>query len=106
MALAPCEPVLSPTQVAVARDLDLLQTSDPNEMLAAEFFCVLLDGRTWTSGHASNRFARQLENALQQKMNLLLCHEEPGADSEARHAVPFSTFLVCELGATDRKSVV
>jgi hypothetical protein len=29
-------------------------------------------------------------------MSLLLCHEEPGHETETRHAVPFNTFFVCD----------
>ena len=80
-------------------------TSDPEQLDACEFFLVVLSGLTWTRGAASTAFAEQLEVALANNMQLLLCHEEPGLEDDARYAVPFNSYFVCNEGATPRKLV-
>ena len=50
-------------------------------------------------------FAAEVEAAMQLKIHLLLCHEEPGPDADARHACPFERFFICEEGDTPRRLV-
>jgi hypothetical protein len=93
------------TEVERSCDLEISRTSEPQRMFECEFFCVLLDKRTWTNGARSERFGLQLERALERRMHVLLCHEEPGYESEARHAVEFNTFFLCDKGETPRRLV-
>jgi len=85
--------------------ITIVKTSDPMEMLQCEFLCMLLDARTWTSGEQTERFANEVHISLRANQNFLLCHEEPGHDGAARHAVPFDAFFVNDRGATPRKLV-
>ena len=38
-------------------------------------------------------------------MQMMLCHEQPGAHDRERYATGFDTFFVCEQGATPRRLV-
>jgi len=92
-------------EVAAVRNINVRVTTNYKQMATAEYFVVYLTSKTWTSGRESAIFGIEVEAAIHLKMHLLLCHEELGHDSEARHACPFERFFVCESGETPRRLV-
>jgi hypothetical protein len=90
-------------EVAEKMKLKIKTTTDINDLPACGHMLVYLTGDTWTGGARSDDFAKEVKEAMDGKVQLLLAHEMPGMPGdgqEARRGVEFSTFFACPNGAT------
>ena len=86
-------------EVCAKQGISIEVTERVENLLSCERMLVYLTRKTWTSGQ-STAFAREVERAILADVRLLLCHEMPGVDGEARHAVDFGAFFACDEGTT------
>ena len=76
-------------EVATELKLEVLLTSDPDQMCDCDCMLLHLTSLTWTQGQTSLAFADEIEKAMENELPLLLTHE-----SESRiywnqaHAMP------------------
>ena len=63
---------------------------------------LYLNAHTWTSGDTSAALAKEVGEALDSGVHIVLAHEMPGTISEedGRYGVDFGSFFVCDQGAT------
>ena len=79
----------------------LLLTSDVAKLDASDHMLLYLTSQTWTRGEASEALGKELMQAMDLKVNVLLVHEMPGVGGqEARFGCEFGTFFSCADGAT------
>lgn len=74
-------------------------TSKLDDLHESDHFLVYLNGKTWTSPQ-SGRFAREVADAMDAGVHLLLCHEMDGPGQEARHGCEFANFFSHPDGTT------
>ena len=79
----------------------LLLTSDVAKFDACDHMLLYLTSQTWTRGEASEALGKELMQAMDLGVNVLLAHEMPGVGGqEARFGCEFGTFFSCADGAT------
>jgi len=74
----------------------LKYTTRIDQIRECEHIVVLLTGKTWMPGEASENFAHDVWEAMRTGVHRFLIHEVPGArqfDNDARHARPFEYFF-------------
>ena len=83
-----------------ATAVPLLCTSTLHRMELCEHYLLYLTSETWTRGEASAELAAEVKAAMDAGLHILLAHEMPGDDGQARNACDFGAFFVCSDGAT------
>ena len=76
-------------EVQIALQVELEWTSSRSELASCARMLIYLDGRTWTSGEASDSLADEVREAIGAGVKLTLVHEMRG-----QHGVEFSTFFL------------
>lgn len=72
----------------------LLTAERADELTSCDHLLVYLTARTWTSGAVSERFAEEVERAMEAGVHLLLVHEMPGVGGqEVHYACKFESFF-------------
>lgn len=80
---------------------DLHVSSKRQNLPACDQMLLYLTSLTWTSGAASVALGKELDEALDRGVVVLLAHEMPGAGGqEVRHGVDFDSFFSCPDGST------
>ena len=88
-------------EVSEKQGIAIEVTGRIEELRSCERMLVYLTKATWTSGQAA-AFAAEVERAINTGVRLLLCHEMPGVDGEARGGVDFGAFFACDEGDARR----
>lgn len=82
----------------------LYVTTDADKLAECEHMLLYLTALTWTSGEQSTQLAKEVAQAMDLGVHILLAHEMVGSgDQMARHGCEFATFFSCEDGATPEK---
>ena len=86
----------------------LLTTDDAERMRECECFLVYLTALTWTSGEASDAFAKEVQTAMQIGCSLLLVHEMPSAihGDDGHHPIDFDKLFPGKSSPTTPKDLV
>ena len=87
-------------EAAAAVERKLVVSESVDELPWCGCMLIYLNGRTWTSGDASEAFAKEVARAMKNDVKLLLCHEMEGlGGQEARHGCLFDIFFSNPNGA-------
>ena len=79
----------------------LVMATDHASLLDSDQMLLYLTGQTWTRGDDSAALGKEVLEAMENGVTLLLAHEMPGIGGQAeRSGVEFSTFFSCPEGAT------
>jgi len=71
----------------------LLISTNADDLEQCEHMLLYLNGKTWTSGEATDGLAEHVEAALAKGVHVLCAHEMPGHEQHGRHASEFEAFF-------------
>jgi len=95
------ETILKGRNSGLKREEVLLVTSNGSRLGECSHMLLYLNGQTWTRGAASATLGRELMEAMNLGVAVLLAHEMPGmGGQDVRFGVEFGTFFSCAEGTT------
>jgi len=80
---------------------ELRVTTSPGSLTESDHMLLYLTSKTWTQGKTSDALGREVMEAMEKEVHVLLAHEMTGiGGQEARDGCEFGTFFSCPEGAT------
>ena len=90
-------------QAGEALGIEIVWTTNDEDIGTTSMMLLYLNGRTWTSGASSDALADDVRQAMRAGKHLVLAHEMIGLDqADERRGVEFGTFFEHADGATPR----
>ncbi len=79
----------------------VFMTSEPSSLAKSDHMLLYLTSQTWTRGEESAKLGKEVLDAMNLGVHIILAHEMPGVGGQAaRHGCDFGSFFACDAGTT------